>query len=232
MNDSSKPYYVKASEVKKHYNVTSETLRRWSDDGKIGYKRTPGNTRLYDVNSFVNGNEHTNTETESFERIRICYSRVSTRGQSDDLQRDRQFMQERFPTHEIVQDISSGFNFDRRGLRYILDRAFEGRLEEVVVSDRDRLSRIAFPLLQYIFDKLHVKLVVLEKDLSIPESDLVSDLISLVHSFSAKMHGRRSHNRKHDGTNDIPKSEEGQQGNHAHLASFDEINEQAKANIS
>src|SRR5215210_4811956 len=35
-----------------------------------------------------------------------------------------------------------------------------------------------------------------KKDLSISESYLISDIISLVHSFYAKMHGRRSHSRK------------------------------------
>ena len=184
--------FVKGAEFCKHFHVGQKALRKWADNGKIQFIRTPGGVRLYDINSF--NSQSITTTSES--KLSICYSRVSTKSQRDDLQRDIEFMQSKFPTHKNVQDVASGLNFNRRGLKYVLDKAFAGELEEIVVSHRDRLSRIAFPLFEYLFDKLSVRLVVLEKDISIPDSDLVSDLVSLVHSFSAKMHGKRSHSRK------------------------------------
>ncbi|GEM_PF-2906048 len=75
---------------------------------------------------------------------------VSSVKQRDDLARQVQFMLEPYPAAEIVQDIGSGLNFKRKGLRSVLVRIMRGDSEAgrdsvlqltVVVACRDRLCR-------------------------------------------------------------------------------------------
>ena len=39
--------YVPLARIKKHYGVSSGTLRKWADEGKIDSIRTPGGHRLF-----------------------------------------------------------------------------------------------------------------------------------------------------------------------------------------
>ena len=64
---------------------------------------------------------------------RDCQARLLLRllrQAKDDLQRQIAFMQEKCPGYEIVTDVGSGinFNFKRKGLRIILERALNGEL--------------------------------------------------------------------------------------------------------
>lgn len=47
------PNYVSAKYAREVLDVTDETLRRWADSGKINSIRTPGNHRLYDVQTYL-----------------------------------------------------------------------------------------------------------------------------------------------------------------------------------
>ncbi|WP_232731606.1 recombinase family protein [Kamptonema formosum] len=78
----------------------------------------------------------------------VCYCRVSSAKQRDDseagryrvlLARQVQFMRDRYPQAEIIQDIGSGLNFKRKGLQSLLVRLMRGDQLTVVVACRDRL---------------------------------------------------------------------------------------------
>ena len=56
-------------------------------------------------------------------QTRVCYCRVSSYKQRDDLERQVEFMQEKQPEAKIVKDIGNGLNFKRKGLQAILERA-------------------------------------------------------------------------------------------------------------
>jgi len=43
----------------------------------------------------------------------ICYCRVSSRKQKEDLERQIEFMKKEYPFHEVITDIASGLNFKR-----------------------------------------------------------------------------------------------------------------------
>jgi putative resolvase len=46
----------------------------------------------------------------------ICYCRVSTNNQKNDLQRQIKYMEEKYPTYEIYSEIGSGLNMNRKKL--------------------------------------------------------------------------------------------------------------------
>ena len=127
------------------------------------------------------------------QRIKICYCRVSTRSQKEDLERQVQFFQGEYPGYEIIKDIGSGLNSKRKGFNSILDSGIKGDLEEVVVTHRDRFCRFDFDIFERIIQEYSGgKIVVLDKTETSPEKELVNDLLSIITVFSARVHGLRS----------------------------------------
>ena len=167
--------------------VHPNTLRRWSDEGKINCIKTAAGQRKYDVQGYLGNNTSTKT---------ICYCRVSSPKQRDDLQRQIAFMQEKFPETEIIKDIGSGLGFKRKGLRSILERSMQGNKLKVVSSHRDRLCRFGFDLIKWIIEKNGGELLVLHQNALSPEHELTQDLLSILHVFSCRMHGLRSYKNK------------------------------------
>jgi predicted site-specific integrase-resolvase len=99
--------YVTTAKAKKTFGVCEHTLRRWADNGLIASIKTPGGHRLYDIAGYFEGqtNEVQNINKEN--KTSICYCRVSSQSQKDDLQRQILYMQEKFPNHKIISDIGS-----------------------------------------------------------------------------------------------------------------------------
>ena len=46
---------------------------------------------------------------------KICYARVSSEKQKEDLERQTAFLRKKYPSHEIISDIGSGLNWKRKG---------------------------------------------------------------------------------------------------------------------
>jgi predicted site-specific integrase-resolvase len=163
------------------------TLRKYADEGKIKTIKNEAGQRLFDVQSYVNGATRTSL---------ICYCRVSSAKQRDDLNRQVVYMQSLYPEAEVIRDVGSGINFKRRGLRSLLDRLLRGDQLTLIVAHRDRLARFGFELIQYMVEQNGGQVVVLDATVHSPESELAQDLLSILHVFSCRMHGLRKYRQK------------------------------------
>jgi len=179
--------YVSSRVACKQLGVHANTLRKWAKDGKIDHIRTASGQRKYNVNAYLGLHVQPTT---------ICYCRVSSYKQKDDLQRQVEFMQSKYPNAEIVKDIGSGLNFKRKGLKAVVERAIKGERITLVVAYRDRLARFGFDLIEWIINRNDGKIVVLDKSVFSPEQELTKDLLSILHVFSARLHGLRSYKDK------------------------------------
>ena len=93
--------------------------------------------------------------------VDAVYGRVSTRKQAADLDRQIRALRARHPEATLVfKDIASGINFRRPGLRALLGRALDGGLRHVYVAHRDRLSRLAYDLIEHILQRGGARVVV------------------------------------------------------------------------
>ena len=188
--------YVSSRNAERILNVTGTSLRQWSNAGKIRLIRTPGGQRRYDISALLDTNAAESTDsnkpTREDGRRGVCYARVSSRGQRDDLQRQSDYLKSKCPDHDVITDIASGINWKRKGLKAILELAKQGAIYEVVVAARDRLCRFAFELLEHVFGMHDVRIVVLDSyaDMS-PEQELSNDLLSIVQIFCCRRNGRR-----------------------------------------
>jgi predicted site-specific integrase-resolvase len=190
--------FVTTKEAKKTIGVTDYTLRKWADAKLFPSIRTPTGQRLYNISKYVESNKSGfGDDIETEEKKKIVYCRVSSVGQKDDLQRQVDYMQSKFPNHTCIKDIGSGINFKRKGLRTILELANKGMVSEVVVAYRDRLCRFAFELVQWFFQINGVKLVVLHEQMdSSKESELAEDLLSIINVFNCRINGKRKYNKR------------------------------------
>ncbi|MEY3289767.1 MAG: hypothetical protein RLZZ419_2009 [Pseudomonadota bacterium] len=149
-----------------------------ADEGTIETIRISGQRR-YNVDGYLGERASANI---------ICYCRVSSYKQKDDLEGQIAFMLERYPKAEIIKDIGSGLNFKRKGLKTILERAMRGEQLTVVVAHRDSLARFGSELIRFVIEHNAGQLVVLSEDHLSPEVELTRDLLNIIHVFSCRMH--------------------------------------------
>lgn len=182
----------KASEV---LGVHPNTLRKWADSGKLKTIRSPAGQRMYDLEEFLSPLQG---------RRKVCYCRVSSVKQKDDLDRQVAYLKNLYPEHEIITDIGSGLNFKRKGLLSLLESINSGEVQTVVVAHRDRLARFGFELIQWLAAKNNTELLVLDKTSLSPTEELTRDLLSIVHIFSCRAHGLRRYSVALKKDKDLP----------------------------
>ena len=178
--------FVNASKAEEFYGVTLDTLREWDKKGKIETVRTSGGHRRFFV-------------PEKNDGKKIIYARVSSKKQSDNLDNQIKYLQSKYPTYELISDIGSGINFERKGFRKILEQLFSNNIQTVVVTSKDRLCRFGIELFEYIFQRFGARLEILDSNEYEPKSpneELADDLLSIVTVFTAKHDGRRNYKKK------------------------------------
>jgi len=176
--------FIPSRKAREILGVHENTLRRWANEGKIRHIKTAAGQRLYDTDSFVG---------KYSEKRKVCYCRVSSYKQRDDLERQVIFMSGRCPGYEIVTDIGSGLNFRRKGLLALLESVCSGTVGEIAVAHRDRLARFGFDLISWLVGHHGGKIVVLDDVSQSPQSELVADLLAIIAIFSYRMHGLRKY---------------------------------------
>ena len=170
--------------------------------GKIDTIRTPGGKRLYNVDKYIKEQTtnkiYNDDNEEELDKLKIIYVRVSSATQKNDLERQKLYMQKRYPKHLLIEDIGSGLNFNRRGLRKIIKYAISGQLEELVVAYKDRLARFGFELIEDLIKEYsNGRIIILNKNKDLePEEELVKDVLQIMNIFTAKMNGLRKYKEK------------------------------------
>lgn len=182
--------YYSSKETCQRLGICLKTLQNWANDDKINYIRTEGGWRKYDLESYLN-------ENNLLEKIKVCYCRVSSYDQKEDLVRQVAYLTNKYPDYEIIKDIGSGINFKRKGLLKLIDLAIENKLEEVVVTYKDRLCRIGYDLIEHIFKTyLNAKIVVENIEDKSSTQAITEDLIEIITVYSSKLYGSRSYKKE------------------------------------
>ncbi len=171
--------YVSPREAAEHFGVSVQTLRKWDNAGKLDSIRTEGNQRRFCIE---------NSEQLHNKPI-VAYARVSTHGQRDDLERQAEFLCQRYPDSKLVTEVGSGLNFKRRKFIKILEQVCQGAISALVVAYPDRLVRFGFPLVEWLCEHHGVQLLVLNQRNLSPQEELVEDILSILHCFSARLYG-------------------------------------------
>jgi predicted site-specific integrase-resolvase len=132
------------------------------------------------------------------DKLNICYIRVSTLSQKNDLERQRKFMVDKYPTYEIIEDIGSGINFNRKGLRKIIKLAISGKINKLVVAYKDRLTRFGYELIEDLIKDYSDGNIIIEDSKEIkkePKEEIVEDVLQILNVYTSKMNGLRKYSK-------------------------------------
>jgi putative resolvase len=136
--------FIKIGEAAKILGVSVQTLRRWERKGMLLPDRRSSGTRYYNLNSLL-GIQQKETE------LTICYARVSSHDQKRDLETQSQLLTNYCASHgwqfEVIQDLGSGMNYRKKGLKKLLDAILEGKIKRLVITHKDRLLRFGAELI-------------------------------------------------------------------------------------
>ena len=190
--------YYSAKTVTQILGVTAQTLRNWDREGKLkpSYVKSNG-YRYYSEDLILSYTQEKKTK----KNLNIIgYARVSSKKQSDDLERQvnnlKTYLDTKNQNYEIITDIGSGINYKKPGLRKLIEKINKKEVDVIVVLYKDRLLRFGFEIVEYFAELNNVKIEVLDKIDKNQDQELVEDLVQIVTVFSSKLQGKRKKKTK------------------------------------
>ncbi|TDA30720.1 MAG: IS607 family transposase [Hadesarchaea archaeon] len=173
------------------------TIKRWIYAGRIKAIRTP--TKRY----LIPESEIRRLLGQQAPKNRaVIYARVSSADQRGELKRQREMLrkyaeEKGYRVVGTFQDIASGLNGSRRGLKKVFEALRAGQADVIVVAWKDRLTRFGFRYLENHAGDLGARIEVAnEGKEETPQRELVEDLLAIVTSFAGRLYGMRSNGEK------------------------------------
>lgn len=184
---------MKANEVLKLLRITRPTLTKYVKEGLIKVEKLPNGRYEYDsesVYSFLN---------KDMKRKTYIYARVSASKQKPDLNNQIELLKQfcftnGYTISGIYSDIASGISFEKRNDFFkMLDDIIDNKVERVVITYKDRLSRIGFDLFYHLFQKYNCEIVIMSEVGSekLDRQEIFEEIVSLLHCYSMKFYSKR-----------------------------------------
>jgi predicted site-specific integrase-resolvase len=189
--------YVSIGEVSVILGVSVVTLRRWDSQKLLVPRfRTFGNHRRYGLDDILKLSK----DKPNAKKV-IGYSRVSSSDQKNDLVTQTQvitnYIKSRYEDFEIIEDIGSGLNYKKTGLKKLIKLICDKEISALVLTHKDRLLRFGSDIIIQLCERFDIKVIILNaEDKETFEKTLCNDIISIITVFSAKLYGSRSHKNK------------------------------------
>ena len=185
---------MKANEVLNLLRISRKTLHVYASTGKIRFTVMPNGYYDYsneDVYKLLN---------RDVKRKTFIYARVSTIKQKNDLNNQIEQLKQwcfmnGYTINAIYSDIASGISFEKRkGFFEMLDEIINYKVEKVIITYRDRLSRVGFDLFKHLFEKFGTEIVVISDigSTKLDSEEIFEDIISLLHCYSMKIYSKIS----------------------------------------
>ena len=181
-----------ASEI---LGVHPKTIQKWDREGKIKVIRTPGGRRRIPESEIKRL-----LGIKPEEGLIIGYARVSSHTQKDELKNQieaiKEYARERGWEIQILKDIGSGLNENRKNYRKLLESVAKGEVSKVIITYPDRLTRFGFKTLEFFFRQHGAEIITIHERDKTPREELIEDLITIISHFAGKLYGMRSHKYK------------------------------------
>jgi predicted site-specific integrase-resolvase len=168
------------------------TLSSYVKKGYIKVTTLPTGKYVYDsasVFKFLKNNKRKN----------VVYARVSTYKQKNDLTTQLDKLKSYCKTNNIHVDdeyseISSGLDLERIEFSKLLVDVLDYKVANIYITYKDRLTRLSFTTIKQIFEKFGTSIITIGKGNRTETSEVLEELISLMHVFSTRMYSnRRTH---------------------------------------
>lgn len=176
--------------------VSISTLRRWDKNNKLKPKyRTIGNQRRYLLETIM---VLIQPDFNKKKRYNILYSRVSSKGQENDLTYQKEVLTNYSRENKItnikeISDLGSGINFKKKGLKELINLIINNKVDTIYLTTKDRLLRFGTELIISIAEEFNTKLKFIYEKEETFEETLGKDILEIITVFSSRLYGKRSH---------------------------------------
>jgi putative resolvase len=176
-----------------------KTLQRWHRGGTlVPEARTPAGRRAYSrrqLDAFLG------RRPASSPRRPVAYCRVSSPAQEPDLKNQRKTLEEFTAARglagvEWIEEVGGGLNLTRKKFVAMIDAIERREVSHLVIAHKDRLVRFGFAWFERFCAEHGCTLLVLNNATLSPEPEMVQDLLTIVHCFSARLYGLRNYRKK------------------------------------
>jgi putative resolvase len=176
--------------------VSTKTIHRWDQAGKLRTVRTVGNQRRIPLEEVVRLRRQGERAAERC----VLYARVSSARQEQDgnLVRQTARLQEAaaargYAVIQVITEQASSLNEKRKGMKKLLALIGEQAVDVVLIEYPDRLVRFSFGYLEQAFSWKDVRLEVLDPPKhQEPTEELMQDLLTIVTVFAGRLYGHRA----------------------------------------
>lgn len=184
---------MKSKEVLELLQITRPTLTKYVKQGIIKTITLPNGRYDYDQESVYK------LFNKGIDRKTYLYARVSTPKQKSDLENQVNMLKQfcfsnGWTVSKVYQDIASGVSFEKRKDFFaLLDEITSNRVERVVITYKDRLSRVGFELFYHLFKKYHCEIVVMSEvgSTKLDSEEIFEEIVTLLHCYSMKLYSKR-----------------------------------------
>ncbi len=181
---------MKASEVLSLLQISRQTLTRYTKQGIIKVTELPNGRYDYDEESVYK------LFNKGVARKTYIYARVSTSKQKKDLDNQIEMLKQfcfsnGYVINGVYSDVASGISFEKRKDFFkLLDDIIAGKVERVIITYKDRLSRVGFDLFYYLFQKFHCEIVIMSEvgSTKLDSEEILEEIISMLHCYSMKLY--------------------------------------------
>ena len=188
---------MKYKEAEKILKVNRATIYRYVKTGKLRV------TQISEHRYNYNDDDVFKLAGLTKERKAVIYARVSTAKQQKDLENQistiRQYANSiGYKIDKVYSDIASGMSYDRDEFKSLLSDVLSFKIKTIVISNKDRFSRISFNMWKELFESYNCNIIVMNDDIDSSESaekEIFEDIISLIHCFAMKMCSKRRKNK-------------------------------------
>lgn len=184
---------MKSKEVLDLLQITRPTLTKYVKVGLIKTYTLPNGRYDYDKDSVYK------LFNKGVDRKTYIYARVSTPKQKPDLENQitmlKQFcFSNGYCISKVFSDVASGISFEKRKDFFnMLDDVVSGKVERVIITYKDRMSRVGFELFYYLFKKYNCEIIVMSEvgSQKLDSEEIFEEIVSLLHCYSMKMYSKR-----------------------------------------
>lgn len=154
--------FLGIQDAAKYLGVSPQTLRRWEKNKKITpAHRTQGGQRRYSLAQL----KSVDCCDKTTDRPTVAYARVSSHDQKEDLQRQvhmlEMYCSSKGWPFSVIKDLGSGMNYNKRGLKLLLEQIMNGQIGRLVLTHKDRLLRFGAELVFSLCAVKNVEVVII-----------------------------------------------------------------------